>query len=305
MSKSLTIIIILFFVISNIYGQYFGSSDSEWVYDYSGFPNIGITNIKFRKDTIIENRLTQLFDKQVYRVNRDNDSLFFNSAPICFYVENGVVEFSMDKLNFDTLYNFKARIGQSWMIYRHDRPRSDSIKVTILDTFRTMISNRNILTQQVEWTFHYAFGSSTFIDTAYEYIGTRWIYINPFDEKDRGIDDGEGGMLRCFKNNKLGVVEFYSEYQSDYEYDCDDLTSITTAQGNETLYTLSPNPVVDELIVKSEYSDRATLTIVDIMGRVVRLADILQGTNTMDVSGIPSGYYIVVINGTRVGKIVK
>ena len=304
MKKVLFFIVISLWTLTHISGQEFGSPDSEWVYNYTGGSQ-GVTKVIYSRDTLIGRRLVHVFKKEAYRYSTRRDSFVYFPEPIYIYSKDGIVEFSTDKINFDTLHNFKAKIGQSWMIYRHDRLLSDSMKLTILDTFRILISNNYMLAQKVEYTFLNPPGSGSFIDTVFEYIGSRWIYINPFDENDRARDDGEGGFLRCFKNDDLGVVEFYSKYQSEYEYNCDNLTSISTPKTGEKFFSVSPNPVINELYVESKHPDISSLKIVDIIGHVLHTADILPGRNTLDMSWMPSGYYMIVINGEMVGKVVK
>ena len=62
---------------------------------------------------------------------------------------------------------------------------------------------------------------------------------------------------------------------------------------------------MNELYVGSGHPDRSELKIIDITGHVIHTADILPGMNTLDVSWMPSGYYMIVINGEMVGKMVK
>ena len=303
MRNLLIIYIISIFTMSNISGQEFGSPDSEWVYDYSGGHSSGITKVLYEKDTIIGHRNVQVFIKHAFRYSIRRDSFNFALNPIYIHSKDGIVEYSKDKINFDTLYNYNAEIGQSWMIYRHDLKALDSMKIVILDTFQSIISNRSIFSQQIEWTHYFSSTEKySFIDTVYNILGSRWVFIFPFDFKDV---DPEGGFLRCFKNDELGVVEFYSKYQSDYEYDCDNLTSTSRPQVQEKSFRLYPNPIVDELMVESEYSDRAILNIMDVMGRVIYSTDILSGNNTMDMSWMPTGYYLVIVNGKLVGRVVK
>jgi len=307
MKKVLFFIVISLWTLTHISGQEFGTPDSEWVYDYSGGHSYGVTKLMYSKDTLIRRRLVSVFIKEAYRYSTLRDSFVYFPEPIYLHSRNGIVEFSTDKINFDTLYNYNAKIGQSWMIYRHDFPTlDDSMRITILDTFTTFISNVKLFTQRIEvihiWR---TTGTYSYIDTVYEQIGGRWTYIFPFDIIDTGVDGGEGGFLRCFKNDELGVVEFYSMYQSDYEYDCDNLTSTISPIEMENAYNIYPNPVLNELNVESEYNDLSTLQIIDITGQVIRTTDIMLGLNTLDVSSIPSGYYMILINGKMVGKVVK
>lgn len=289
---------------SNLFGQAFGGKNARWVFDYRGGATNGITIINYIKDTVIGQRIVSIYMKRGIR-KFNNDTINVALEPIYLHAKNGIIEFSMNARNFDTLYNYKAEIGQSWIIYRHDPYISDSIKVTILDTFRTIISNQNIFTQQIEWTDYYSFGTQTFVDTVYDHIGALWTYMFPFDGKDVAIDGGEGGVIRCFKNDFLGVVEFHSKYIKYFNYDCDNLTSVSTPKTGEKFFSVSPNPVINELYVESEHPDIAPLKIVDITGHVLFTADILPGMNTLDVKWMPSGYYMVIIDGKMVGKVVK
>ncbi|MBK9220518.1 MAG: hypothetical protein IPO16_00145 [Saprospiraceae bacterium] len=163
--------------------QEFGTSDSKWVFDYNGVWSEGITEIQFEKDTFIDNRLCKKFIKKALRRVRpkgpiESETLF----PLYLYNKNGLIEFSEDGLHFDTLINFKAKIGQSWKIFRYYRNMIvDEIKLTIIDTFNTQISGVNLFSQAV-W-YYYSPQLTNFVDTVYEYIGGKWLYIIPLMTK--------------------------------------------------------------------------------------------------------------------------
>lgn len=61
-------------------------------------------------------------------------------------------------------------------------------------------------------------------------------------------------------------------------------------------FTLSPNPVKD--VLKIDYQGTATPRIFDLTGREVKFVPV--GTNQIDVSALPGGVYLVVVDG--VGK---
>jgi len=267
MKKLIILLISLSFIVIQVNAQTFATNDAEWVFDYGALIS-GITKVKYSKDTIIGQRNVKIFTKEIYRITTKNDTIQNILKPIYIHSLNGVIEYSLNKINFDTLINFNAQIGQSWMIYRHRKGIvSDSFKMTLLDTFRTEISNFKIFTQQIEWT-NYHRGKSSFVDTIYDQIGSRWTYIFPFDSFDNGNDGGEGGFLRCFKNDVLGVVPFYSDYQSNFDYDCNDLIYLNNEIHIKTDFALSPNPAQDNVTISFELDkpESISLEIIDVLG---------------------------------------
>ena len=85
-------------------------------------------------------------------------------------------------------------------------------------------------------------------------------------------------------------------------------TSIESKTVDQTKASVYPNPVADELHIDMPFgSDEVatTLTLVDMQGRVVRRIDTARQSNTMDVSSLTEGIYVLDVNARGTHKAFK
>ena len=85
-------------------------------------------------------------------------------------------------------------------------------------------------------------------------------------------------------------------------------TSIESKVVDQTKASVYPNPVADELHIDMPFgSDEVatTLTLVDMQGRVVRRIDTARQSNTMDVSNLTEGIYVLDVNARGTHKAFK
>ncbi len=285
--------------------QDFGTPDSRWVFDYAGAWSTGITEVQYEKDTLIAGELIRKFSKKATRKRTiDGQLSSFDLKPVYIRSIDGLIEFSEDAILYNTLINYKARIGHSWKIYRYwNSVITDSIQITIVDTFRTEISGVRLFTQAAEYKSP---GWSTFIDTIYEYIGLKWLYILPFDDKDVSRDGGEGGIIRCFKNELLGIVSFDNlQYGSNYKYNCNNLTNIENNSNGTTVIDLYSTPIRDNLQIVNKNNKFVTIRVLNIYGDQVYERTIMPGIQLIDLSALSNGIYFISMDGNIIGKIVK
>ena len=69
-----------------------------------------------------------------------------------------------------------------------------------------------------------------------------------------------------------------------------------------------PNPASDGFTIDFKGSSVAKMEIIDYLGKTIRLGDIQNGTNTIDLSNLPSGLYFIKVsdeNETFTRKIIK
>lgn len=292
MKHKITILILFFsYIVCN--AQEFGTSDSKWLYDHNGVWSEGITEIQYEKDSLIDWRLTKKFTKKGTRRIRPNGIPETEILkPIYIHTNNGIIEFSVDALHFDTLINFQAYKGKSWKIFRYYKSfKVDSIELTVLDTFRTRISGHDLFGQAVKYTIP---NWTNFVDTVYEYIGGKWLYILPFDDKDIGLDGGEGGLLRCFHNSLIGVVQFNtSQFGSNFPYDCQNLTGVKINSIDDSSIKLYLNAGDDYLIAENHSMRKISANLSNIYGQLIYNLDINPGMEHFDLSSLYPGIYII------------
>lgn len=293
---SIVSLIVIFVLFSGYIclAQEFASQDTKWVFDYNGAWSIGITEIEFEKDTLINGLKTRKFSKKASRVTLDNRKLSFDLDPIYFRSDSGIVEYSEDGQYFDTLFNFNAVKGRSWKIYRHQGTmRTDSMEMVIVDTFITRIAGMELFSQAV---YYGNLGLSPGIDTIYNFIGARWSYLLPFDVLDVRSDGGEGGIIRCFKNDKLGLIAFDNMgYGSEYKTSCKDLSMSNSIDQLGGEITISPNPIND--FVEIFANEKCSFQIMTSLGDVIYNGNLNKGNNNFENISLLPGIYFLTAQG--------
>lgn len=114
------------------------------------------------------------------------------------------------------------------------------------------------------------------------------------------------GKLKKFPHPDMGYdVLWFNFYVSNSQrVSNDDIDSLSVETLERKLPSFSPNPFNDKIEVFS--SENLTIIIFDIRGTVIKICTIRSGTNSIDLSEVESGLYIVKSNnGEYLGKIIK
>ncbi|MBK9107597.1 MAG: hypothetical protein IPM92_04235 [Saprospiraceae bacterium] len=288
----------------NTYAQEFASNDSKWVYNHRGFWSYGISQVQFDRDTFINGRLTKIFKKELTLQSRMGGSAStWQMNPVYLQSDNGVVLYSEDAIQFDTLYNFIAKIGTEWSIVNRNIGSRDTLLISILDTFETMISGQKVSGQIARYKFN-NFGNR--IDTVLKNVGALQHYILPFDELEVAVDGGEGGILRCFYNDIFGAKAFNTgNPEIGYEYDCSKITNVNSEKfvtRNED-FDLS---IRDEtLFIDNKRTKLAFVDLFDGTGKSLHQQKLASGLNQIDLKKLPFGILFVLIDHSYLSKVFK
>ena len=76
-------------------------------------------------------------------------------------------------------------------------------------------------------------------------------------------------------------------------------TNVSIEENEVVLFSVYPNPTSGSLMVNWNTNDRATVKVLDMQGRVLRLVNDIQSGSTLDIQSLASGIYIIDI---EVGK---
>ncbi len=285
------------------FAQSIGGDNSRWVFDLGN--RAGVTEMVYSHDTLIDNLVFSKYEFEVTRLSNsvDLDTIREIGEPLFISNQDGLVLYQWRRRITDTLYNFNGEIGSSWSVkdWRLDR----DYLFTILDTFRTEINGRSLFSMSYE--MGKVNSQPSFVDTVYETIGNKYSFIIPYDYYNTAIGPAnQGGVLRCFTNNNLGLVQLDNSelngigIYNDFEFDCDRLTSTNNIeekpQGRLHLY---PNPVHDMLYIESDGQEEGMLY--NQQGQQVMA---YRNTGVMDMSTLESGIYFLKV-GEQVRKVVK
>jgi len=255
-------------------------------------------------------------DTQVLRFGRNGihiipgsqDTSFAGPLPPIFFTqpdENGVVRYSTNGLQLDTLYYFGGEVGDSWRTSSGISIfTDDTIKVVILENFTVDLNGSETFAQRLQYIYETRGGTSV-IDTVLSSVGNLFLYINPFDLLF--VEGGEGGAIRCYEDDDLGLITFSNPSHISFEYTCPVQATAIQARIAEAPHRVlcSPNPARTSTSVSGLPEPLPTTTglIYASHGTFAREVD-LQ-TPRVDISGLSPGIYFLIVPGVGRSRFVK
>lgn len=252
----LNVCAILFFYsicINSIHSQIFFSL-GHYDYSFNGDLVYGVSEVDYEMRYIVNS-------DSIYVFSRRRNLLFFDSNEVeeslldTVYIIGSNADSVAIKFRSDgderLLYDFNLEVGSTYKIYpdRLTTPGSDFIDITILGYGDTLISDKIIPYQIVQYTFD----ESPFliIDKLYKGIGSLRFYIDIFDIFSNQLGGGLGGPLVCYDNQDFHFVNenLQSEYLNDISNQCLNTTN-TIDVSREKRVNIYPNPVNDYLCIR-------------------------------------------------------
>lgn len=179
---------------------------------------------------------------------------------------------------------------------------------TVSDTFSLDVGGQALYSREIRYKtiFYNGRNDHIFIDTLVPYLGLLNQYINPADASARAVDGGEGGFLRCYKNDDLGVVE--SPIRGNIggiAYDCLELNPATSfgKPFDPSSILAYPNPSSEVLIIENTKHRQLSVKFIDLSGKTHETFSALPGKNEISISHFPAGLYFMVVEGESIDKV--
>lgn len=288
----------LFFLVIlsfQVFAQTWPRQGAEWHYRFAFLSGYGFTKIVFEKDTIIGNRSCAKFSGISYYYgftgpDRKTGLIRTEKTRVQFTYQSGDTVFYRTGDQFKILYCFKAKVGDIWElndqstgIECHDA----SVKVDSVGTI--------------------AINSSTL----------RWVSVSPTEnsnlelrgriaERIGAIDGYLFPVIRCCYPWVCDLEDFHFACYQDNQFPLYNVTGVdceyylkTNIQSTELSPTLYPIPATDKVYYSGSISSAIILTL---DGKTVCEPEI--SGNQIDLSGMDSGVYIVIIKD-KYGKTVS
>lgn len=291
--------LILIYLIMTIFtsplkSQVFVYPGSEWHFDYKNFWIEGYVKISYVNDTIINDKTLHSLKKELFfydfsqqeygTVELGNEYIYSNEDTVFIYRHN----------QFYILYDFSAQPGDSWIVPETFSTQCDSVGLVVVvatgDTLINGESYRYIILQgdsESDWEIS---GKIT------ERIGNIDGYMLP--NPTCVIDFYEGGPLRCYFDNEVGLINIGISPACDY---------ITGISGwyHEHQFKVYPNPCTNYIFLQGTIMpDKVVL--LDINGLAIITHHRLQLPYSIDISGLKSGSYLlsIVVDNKKVSKVI-
>ncbi len=291
------------------YSQTWGVQGAKWTVDYNGIGSFGTRKWDYVADSVIDGKNVQVIIDTVfqYTYNQQGEinGLAIPGNKYFTYASGDSVFYYLNN-QFFLMYNFKANIGDQWAVSNvaYDGACLSTSSVEVVDTGSIVINGISLRTLTLQTVAGSQFG---YDGVAIERIGM--ISANHFGFMPGGRDcpfqqmviEWDNFNFRCYSDNSLGV------YQSG-TIDCDYRTDlIYSNSGIQEVFSNSisvwPIPASNEINFE-KLDAPSILMLFDETGRLVLTTEISKEKNTVDVSKLQAGIYLMELNN-KVQRIIK
>lgn len=293
------------FILSALITVFFSKSQVSWfppgaVWHYSlyspGFPQVsGVNTFSYTGDTTFGAVNCKIISKRFVGINQwidVNNTVVENFSPYYFTYENNGVTYlrNTDGSKYDTIVNFKAAIGDKWLLVSYSNPGTCSTssivpKVVVKDTNHVTINGFYLKRIVTSFTLN----STVYNDTLIERIGGRTNFWYP--ETCRPVDALSNGSFMCYQDNTFPLYKKSGVTNCNYEVGIRELA-------NNNSVKLFPNPssrfVNVEVTDADAYANRKVIfQVLNSLGSILKTDELIfEGKSlSYDTGSLPDGIY--------------
>lgn len=303
MKKVLSILLFVFYL-QITFAQTWCAPGAKWTYGYSDAGGYtGYVEVVFSGDTIINSINCKRLLKTKYVKSYFSSTIeVYNLGSEITYEQDSIVYIRVNNNNyFDTLYNFKALIGDQWTMIRRPSQCDSTSNITVIDTGTISINSIPLKFIVVNLHFDSNFPNIDYQDTIIEKIGIIGSYFLPADFCSAALDGNEGGRFRCYSDNNFNTYKPYYTNPCDYIF-----VGINEIENEESI-TIYPNPASSFITINSD-NIFGKLKSVELYNSFGQLMLVSKQTN-IDIKELPIGLYFIKVRNnegqTEVTKFLK
>jgi hypothetical protein len=283
---------------------------STWRFNHFSMSASGYKVLEYQGDTMLAGKLCNKLYERRFTGPSNFPPNYFNRYYYT-YVNNDVV-YLLDQTggNFDTLYNFKANIGDQWRLPPVSHPKCAGSHVTVTDTGHVIIqgqSLRSFTVSQVQ--VQPRLGCPGLFGAVYERIGATECYpYYPYNMCSWSTDSFNGGPLHCFADNQI------IDYKYNFTGSCDMYVSVSELKPEGTGLRIYPSPgqgLFQLEMPVTGHNENISLAVTDLSGRQIKFQSLSSGKSgyAIDLSQVENGVYLIsVYKNNQViysGKVLK
>jgi hypothetical protein len=163
----------------------------------------------------------------------------------------------------------------------------DSARIFVVDTGSILVNGNQLKFKKINYQYN-SNSSDVIVDTIVEKIGSLNYYFLPFDNCVAMIDANEGGNLRCYQDNTLGL------FNKNTSVECDFVVATSTRE-NATVSI--NNPINEKLHFNNlEMVESYQYRIFDSNGSQIENARL--HSSEIDFTKFSPGIYFVALNNS-------
>lgn len=284
--KKVALLILLIFSLNKASSQVWCYPGAIWHYThYNAYASLYAKHT-YVYDTIILGKNCNKITYYTQGFGTFGPVSYFNT-PYFTYVNNNVVYlYDQAASSFDTLFNYNATIGDSWIA----APISYTgcvTNITVSDTGHSFIQGKFLKWMKVNMVSPYYMTGK--VDTIFERIGclNNYLYY-PQDFCPTALHQERGGPLRCYDDNQIVNYKHMYNQACNYYYLPTGIDKLNK-QKNIFLY---PNPANDNLEVHVDNGSKISeIKLINELGQTV----LITTKTHLDISDIAMGVYYLKI----------
>jgi hypothetical protein len=293
-----TSFLILFTLFSfSFQAQNWSPTGANWKYSYYGFFP-GYIDVLYTGDTIIEGQSAKILSKTFTGIDWSMAIVTSFIGNEYTYENNGVI-FLRYQNQWDTLYHFNAQVGEHWRMAKQPITNvcPENSRLKVLATGNKTINNETRKYVVVDFCNPDLSSLSWGQDTIVENIGFIGSYFLPYDQFDGMVDGNEGGPFRCYSHNN------FASYAPHFSEACDYIVGMEDVTSTDTIFTIYPNPVGNEIHLTDELKTTFTsYTIYSLDGKIQQAGKISE---FISLDHIRNGNYLLEISNPTQKKFAK
>lgn len=275
---------LIFFLSNSLYSQTteFAPVGARWWYDQvQAFePQNSYWLYESKKDTMYDGKI---FRKILRSEISSTGETLYNADPVFIYQEDEKLYITFDVTDTAMEYfDFTAEPGDTIRtIALYD---INEYAISIVDSIKTVnllgIDITAYYLHNAELSGEYLVG---FTSVFYETIGST-AYFFPWDGL---VDPPEGGLLRCYEDDSIGLIKFSEAETCEFIVSTDEYISSS--------FNVFPNPVTDKLSLSGTSDEDLHIELIDITGKqiIINFEHTNSGNVVADISAISPGVYFV------------
>lgn len=294
MTKQLKIsVIIILFISTKMLGQVWCPPNAEWYYSRNWPTCNGYLKINYTGTATVNSIACQKLDWLTWQYcGLGNSTSSITGIYYTYETDSVVMLYNSTNNVFDTLYNFKAKIGDYWLLPRHLVTNCARYKVQVADTGHKIIQGVNL-----KWL---KLNPNNFGDTIYERIGSLYIFSILYAHHCGWVDYEVGGALRCYSDHQITNFKKYSG-NCDYFNNPNGIPEIE----KDKLISVKPNPTNDKLEIRFEKADCKFIELFNSAGQLILTKEIASSIITLDLDKFNSGLYFIIFTSKNGDKSLK